>query len=51
MSTAMNEPCALGPLTTYDRDLATELVTLSKAEALTMLGEQRAGVRILEGWL
>ena len=47
----MEEPFALGPLTAYGRDLAVELVTLAKAEALTMLGEQHAGVRLVEEWL
>lgn len=41
----------LGPLSAYGRDLAVELATLAKAEALATLGEQRAGVRLVEEWL
>ena len=33
-----------GPPTASARDLVNELVVLAKAEALTMLGEQHAGV-------
>lgn len=47
----LDDPFVLGPLTAYGRDLAVELVILAKAEALTMLGEQRAGVRLVEEWL
>ena len=47
----MDEPFVLGPLTAHGRDLAVELVTLAKAEALSMLGEQTAGVRLVEEWL
>ena len=47
----MDEPFLLGPLSGYGRDLARELVTLAKAEALTALGEQQAGIQLVEKWL
>lgn len=47
----MDDEFVLGPLTAYGRDLAVELVTLAKAEALATLGEQNAGVRLVEEWV
>jgi hypothetical protein len=47
----MDEPFVLGPCSGYGRDLTLELVTLAKAEALSALGEQSAGVRLVEQWM
>ena len=51
MAETMDAHFALGSLAGYGRDLAVELVTLARAEALTMLGQQRAGVGLVEEWL
>jgi hypothetical protein len=47
----LDEVFVLGPVVGYGRDLAVELVTLAKAEALSALGEPSAGVRLVEEWM
>jgi hypothetical protein len=46
-----SEVFVLGPLVDYGRDLAVELVTLAKAEALSALGEHNAGAGLVEKWM
>jgi hypothetical protein len=47
----LDEVFVLGPLSDYGQDLAVELVTLAKAEALSALGEPNAGIRLVEAWM
>lgn len=47
----LDEPFVLGPLSANGRNLAVELVALAKAQALALLGEQNAGIRLVQEWL
>jgi hypothetical protein len=51
VAATMEETFELGSLTDHGQDLAVELVTLAKAEALSALGKHTAGVRLVEEWM